>query len=162
MMPRHHMIAGSTLSWSPPSVKLRTAEVTTDTGWCSAKPCSHSGIVLIGTKIELAKTKGNTQTKLAACALSGSLAIKPIQILTQLIEKLNNSTSERPITPLTQPSPNSKPIVSPTIVRTITTPRFLNISAKALPATTANRLIGKDLNRLIIPAFRSSAIATVA
>ena len=60
-------------TWSavgPPSVRSRTASTTTETGWCSANVCSHSGIVATGTNDDDAKTSGAMIGNAAAWAVS--------------------------------------------------------------------------------------------
>ena len=60
---------GDTLIPSESALIVSTIGVT---GLILAKACNHEGIVAIGTYRELAKTRGNTQTKPATCAVSVS------------------------------------------------------------------------------------------
>ena len=62
---------------SRPGASVLTACVVTDTGWCSAKTRSQPGMVLTGTKLFEAKTKGAIIGKAAACADSGSPTSRP-------------------------------------------------------------------------------------
>ena len=55
----------------------RTALTISETGWCSAKTRSQSGIVFVGTKADDAKTSGARTGNAAAWADSGSRTQSP-------------------------------------------------------------------------------------
>src|SRR3989344_866198 len=73
----------------------RTASTVTVIGLCLAKACSQEGILGTGTKIELANTKGNTQTKPATCAVSISFTSRPI--VAEIQENANPNSTDNAI-----------------------------------------------------------------
>src|SRR3954452_10487660 len=78
MMPMIHANALITYSdVGPPIVSARAASTTIDTGWFSAQPCSHDGIVATGTNADDANTSGARIGNDTACAVSASFTIKP-------------------------------------------------------------------------------------
>src|SRR6266487_3040807 len=79
-----------------PSVRSRTAVMTAETGWCSAKPCSQVGMELTGTNADDAKTSGASTGNAAACDVSGSPTARPTRANTQDIAYEKSSTSRSP------------------------------------------------------------------
>src|SRR3954453_20054549 len=79
MMPTIHRIALITYSdgAEPPMVRARAASTTTETGWFSAHPCSHDGIVATGTNADDANTNGARIGNDTACAVSASFTMRP-------------------------------------------------------------------------------------
>src|SRR3989338_5053759 len=73
------------------SIKARTALTVTVMGLILANASSHEGMVSMGTKIELAKTSGNTQINPATCAVSTFLTERPIAAETQEKAKPNEA-----------------------------------------------------------------------
>src|SRR5262245_46605445 len=61
----------------PPMVSARAASTTIDTGWFSAQPWSHDGIVATGTNADDANTSGARIGNETACAVSASFVMRP-------------------------------------------------------------------------------------
>src|SRR5215813_13491127 len=61
-----------------PRIQPRTALTMTETGWCSAKARSQSGIEAVGTNALLAKVSGKSQMKPPDWAASGLRTSKAI------------------------------------------------------------------------------------
>src|SRR4051794_2080996 len=76
----------------PPIRSARTALTVIVIGWCSAKGCSQSGIVAVGTNALDANTSGKTSGKLAACALSALGTDSPTSAKNHEKEKENASS----------------------------------------------------------------------
>src|SRR5215471_14277472 len=79
MMPMIQASALSTYSVVSelPMVSARAASTTIDTGWFSAQPCSHDGMVATGTNADDANTSGARIGNDTACAVSASLTMSP-------------------------------------------------------------------------------------
>ena len=66
------------LSTERPRARMRKALIITVKGWWVAKPCSHDGIVEMGTNADETKVRGKTQIKPKACTDSSSFTARPI------------------------------------------------------------------------------------
>src|SRR5262245_58997737 len=111
-MPTIHANASSTyFAVGPPIVSARAASTTIDTGWFSAHPCSHDGMVATGTNADDANTSGARIGNETACAVSESRTVSPTIANTHESEYENASMiAIAPIRPHT-----SVPIVQPTM-----------------------------------------------
>src|SRR3982751_635675 len=115
MMPTIHKIALITYSdvAEPPMVRARAASTTTETGWFSAHPWSHDGIVATGTNADDANTNGAKIGNDTAWAVSPSFTERPTIANTQDSEYANPRMSptapSRPHTPVPIVQPTMKP-----------------------------------------------------
>jgi hypothetical protein len=66
-------VCSSSAAACGPAARPRTALIMGVSGWCSAKGCSHPGMVLTGTKALETKVSGVTSTEIpwAAWAFAG-------------------------------------------------------------------------------------------
>ena len=62
----------------PPRAMARMASTVNVMGWLLANACSQPGMVEIGTKAELRKVSGNSQTRPNACTDSSSPMARPV------------------------------------------------------------------------------------
>ena len=93
-MPTHHAIAIQIVCGSGwLRISPRVALTICVTGWCSAKACSHGGMLSTGTNALLAKVKGKSQMKPADCAASTLFTDKPIVAEIQEKAKLVSKSS---------------------------------------------------------------------
>src|SRR5215207_3944477 len=144
----------------PPMVRARAASTTIDTGWFSAQPCSHDGIVATGTNADDANTSGARIGNDTACAVSASFTMRPTMANTH-----DNEYEKARMIPTAPIRPQTfVPIVQPTMKPTthirMTTKKFRTRSASVRPTSTAERAIGSDRNRSMSPLLRSSASPT--
>src|SRR5262245_1696206 len=112
MMPTIHASALTTYSvvFGPPMVSERAASTTIDTGWFSAQPCNHDGIVATGTNADDANTSGARIGNETACAVSASFTMSPTIANTHDSEYENaRMIATQPMRPHT-----SVPMVQPT------------------------------------------------
>src|SRR4051794_9637969 len=162
MMPTIHRIALSTYSdvSELPMVSARAASTTTETGWFSAQPCSHDGIVATGTNADDANTSGARIGNDTACAVSASFTMRPTMANTHDSEYENArmipTAPSRPHTLV----PIVHPTMKPTMHMRMTTKKLRTRSARVRPTSTAERAIGSERKRSMRPLLRSSARPT--
>src|ERR1043166_120291 len=117
MMPTIQASAFSTYSVVSelPMVSARAASTTIDTGWFSAQPCSHDGIVATGTNADDANTSGARIGNDTAWAVSAPSTTSPTMANT------HDSEYEKPRMIATQPMrPHpSVPMFQPTMKPTM-------------------------------------------
>src|ERR687898_2716682 len=145
---------------SPPIMSARTADAVTETGWCSANPCSHVGIDATGMNSDEAKISGKTIGNAAACAVSGSPTANPTPAKTHDIEYANSRTIPSPARTANTFVGTRNPTANPTSITSTMTNTLRNRSAEVRPARTAERAMGSDRNRSSRPLFRSVAKPT--
>src|ERR1043166_6766745 len=80
----------------PPMVRERAASTTIDTGWFSAQPCSHDGIVATGTNADDANTSGARIGNDTACAVSALGVDRPMIAKIPGSAKRKTSITTRP------------------------------------------------------------------
>ena len=102
-----HRDTGMTVAASGrPIESSRSRLATSVTGLLRATACSQSGIVVTGTNAELTNVSGNSHTKPAVCAVSGSFTAMPMFAMIQLIA--NPKATAATIITRPQPMPPSK------------------------------------------------------
>src|SRR5262245_37397246 len=126
----------------PPMVRARAASTTIDTGWFSAQPCSHDGIVDTGTNADDANTNGARMGNDTACAVSASLTIRPTMANTH-----DSEYEKARMIPTAPSSPHTlvpivHPTMNPTMHMRMTTKKLRTKSASVRPTSTAERAIG--------------------
>src|SRR5690349_6489193 len=136
MMPMIHARALMTYSAvGPPMVSARAASTTIDTGWFSAQPWSHDGMVATGTNADDANTSGARIGNDTACAVSASLTMRPTMANTHDSEyekaRMIPTAPSRPHTlvPIVQPT------MKPTMHMRMTTKKLRTRSASVRPTS---------------------------
>ena len=145
---------------SPPCVSARIESTVAVTGWCSANARSQLGIVAVGANVELAKTSGKIGRNPATCAVSGSPTSMPISANIHENAKPKRIASSTAAIALPRPLWKRKPTSVPTPTISRTTKKLRVMSASVRPASTAERAIGSERKRSIIPVRRSAASPT--
>ena len=129
-------------------------------GLARAKLCSHPGIVLRGTKTELANTSGKIHTKLADWAVSTSRSTRPMVAEIHDMAKPNPRATPSATRAGSTPMWMRKPMSVPTRTMRTTTARLRTVSEMVRPASTAERAMGRERKRSMIPLVMSSARPT--
>src|SRR5882757_8773720 len=93
----------------PVSASLRAASAVKVTGETLAIGCSQPGVDDTGTKTELAKTSGNSNTNPAVCAVSAPRTTSETKAKIQLSANPNAATSATQASAAAMPAWNLKP-----------------------------------------------------
>jgi hypothetical protein len=147
----------SGVATGPPLLRPRRASTQMVMGLTLANACSQPGMVATGTNTPLAKTSGKIQMPLAAWADSGSRMVSPMNAAMQEnASPISTSRASPTSAPATVPW-KRKPTSTPTAVISSTWNSVLTVLELTLPASTAERAMGRERKRSIMPLERSSA-----